>query len=137
MEHSSGGGVPVMAKISLILLVALFCGAAHAEDGEGRWAKRLWKMSIAAVAAGSIVDTQSSLGKHETNGLLANRQGVFSMQGIGLKLALAGAAVGTQQYLLHRHPAISGYKTGALINFAVAGTLTGVAVHNYGTRVAQ
>jgi hypothetical protein len=125
-----------MTKISLILLIALFCGAAHAEDGEGRWAKRFWKASIAAVAAGSIMDMQSSLGKHETNGLLANRQGIFSMQGVGLKLVLAGAAVGTQQYLLRRHPAVSGYKTGALINFAVAGTLSGVAIHNYGTRVA-
>jgi len=126
-----------MAKISLVLLVALSCGTAHAEDGDGRWAKRLWKASIAAVAAGSIVDMQSSLGKHETNGLLANQQGVFSMQGIGLKLAIAGAAIGTQQYLLHRHPAVSGYKTGALINFAVAGALSGVAVHNYGTRAVQ
>ena len=126
-----------MKRISLVLLVALFCGVAHAEDGEGRWAKRFWKASIAAVAAGSIVDMQSSLGKHEINGLLANQQGIFSMQGVGLKLALAGAAIGTQQYLLHRHPAASGYKTGALINFAVAGTLSGVAIHNYGTRVAQ
>ena len=126
-----------MAKTSLVLLVALCCGTACAEDGGGRWARRFWKASIAAVAAGSVVDLQSSLGKPETNGLLANRQGVFSMQGIGLKLALAGAAVGTQQYLLHRHPAVAGYKTGALINFAVAGTLSGVAVHNYGTRVAQ
>jgi hypothetical protein len=127
----------MMAKISLVLLVALFCGTAHAGDGDGRWAKRLWKASIAAVAAGSIVDMQSSLGKHETNGLLANQQGVFSMQGVGLKLAIAGAAIGTQQYLLHRHPAVSGYKTGALINFAVAGALSGVAVHNYGTRAVQ
>ena len=58
---------------------------------------------------------QSSFGKPESNGLLANRQGIFSTQGIGLKLALAGAAVGTQQYLLHKHPAAVGYKTGALI----------------------
>jgi hypothetical protein len=83
------------------------------------------------------MDMQSSLGKHETNGLLANRQGIFSAQGIGLKLALAGAAVGTQQYLLHRHPAASGYRTGALINFAVGGALGGIAVHNYGNRPVQ
>jgi len=127
-----------MLKTSLVLLVvALLCGPAYAEDAAGRWAKRFWKASILAVAAGSAVDMQSSLGKHETNGLLANRQGVFSVQGIGLKLMIAGAAVGTQQYLLNRHPAASGYKTGALINFAVAGALGGVAVHNYGTRPSQ
>jgi hypothetical protein len=126
-----------MQKTSLVLVLALFCAPAFAEDGANRWAKRLWKASIAAVAAGSVMDMQSSLGKHETNGLLANRQGVFSTQGIGLKLAIAGAAVGTQQYLLHKHPAASTYKTGAFINFAVAGALTGVAVHNYGIRPVQ
>lgn len=126
-----------MVKTSLVLLVALFCGPAYAENAPGRCAKRFWKASILAVAAGSVVDIQSSLGKYETNGLLANRQGIFSMQGIGLKLVIAGAAVGAQHYLLHRHPAASGYKTGSLINFAVAGALTGVAVHNYGNRPPQ
>ncbi len=126
-----------MHKSSLVLILVLFCAPAWAQDGGSKWGKRLWKASIAAVAAGSVLDIQSSLGKHETNGILANHQGVFSMQGVGLKLAIAGAAVGTQQYLLHKHPAASAYKTGALINFAVAGALGGVAVHNYGTRVVQ
>jgi hypothetical protein len=121
--------------------IALLCGSgsplAYGQDGEGKWARRLWKASIAAVAAGSAVDIHSSLGKPEANGLLANRQGVFSAQGIGLKLIIAGAAVGTQQYLLHKHPTASVYKTGAFINFAVAGTLGGVAVHNYGNRPVQ
>jgi hypothetical protein len=124
-----------MKLTSVFMVLTLFCSPAPAEDG--KWAKRLWKASIAAVAAGSVMDMQSSLGKHETNGLLANQQGVFSAQGVGLKLAIAGAALGTQHYLLHKHPAISGYKTGALINFAVAGTLTGVAMHNYGNRPVQ
>jgi hypothetical protein len=123
--------------MGLVLLCGQGSHLACAQDGEGKWAKRLWKASIAAVAAGSAVDIHSSLGKPEANGILANRQGVFSMQGIGLKLVIAGAAVGTQQYLLHKHPAASGYKTGALINFAVAGTLGGVAVHNYGNKPVQ
>jgi hypothetical protein len=122
-----------MAKLGLVLMLVLFCGSASAQEGEGRWAKRFWKASIVAVAVGSTLDIQSSLGKHETNGLLANQQGIFSMQGIGLKLAIAGAALGTQHYLLRRYPAVSTYKTGAIINFAVAGALSGVAVHNYGT----
>jgi hypothetical protein len=126
-----------MAKTSLVLVVALFCGPAFAEDGGGRFAKRLWRASIAAVAVGSALDMHSSMGKIETNGLLANRQGVFSMQSVGLKLAIAGAAIGTQHYLLHRNPAASSYKTGAWINFAVAGAMSGVAVHNYGNRPVQ
>ncbi len=126
-----------MKITSVVLGLVLFCGPAWAQDGEGKWARRLWKASIAAVAAGSVADMQSSLGKPETNQLLANRQGVFSAQGIALKLVIAGAAVGTQHYLLHKYPTASGYKTGAVINFAVAGALGGVAVHNYGNRAVQ
>jgi len=126
-----------MRIIVLILSMALFNWTAQAEDGGGKWAKRLWKVSLAAVAAGSAADIHSSLGRYETNSLLANRQGMFSAQGIGIKLAIAGAAVGTQQYLLHKHPTVSVYKTGALINFAVAGALGGVAIHNYGVSPAR
>jgi hypothetical protein len=126
-----------MQKTCLVLVMTLFSLPAWGEDGGGKWAKRVWKASIAAVAAGSVMDMQSSLGKHETNGLLANHQGVFSAQGIGLKLAITGAAVGAQQFMVHKHPTASKYKTGALINFAVAGALTGVAVHNYGVRPVQ
>ena len=126
-----------MAKLVLVLMVVTLCVPVFGQEGEGKWSKRFWKASIAAIAVGTAVDMHSSLGKVETNGVLANRQGVFSMQGIGLKLAIAGAAVGTQQYLLHRHPSISGYKTGALINFAVAGGLGAATVHNYGNRPVQ
>lgn len=121
----------------LVLAVTLFCFPAFSQEGGDKWPKRLWKASIAAMAAGTLVDIHSSLGKHETNGLLANQQGVFSTQGIGLKLAIAGAAVGVQQYLLHKHPATAGYKTGALVNFAAAGFLGGTALHNYGVKPAQ
>jgi hypothetical protein len=120
-----------MRKTSMILAVALFCAPVFAEDGKARLAKRLWKASIAAVAAGSAMDLQSSFGKHETNSLLANQQGVFSAQSAVLKLAIAGAALGTEEFLLRRHPSVSGYRTGAFLNLAVAGALTGVAIHNY------
>lgn len=122
---------------SLILFLALSGLPACAEDGGGKWGKRLWKASIAAVAAGSVMDLQSSLGKHETNGILANHNGVFSAQGVGIKLAIVGGAIGAQHFLQHKYPSASVYKTGALVNFAVAGALTGVAIHNYGTRPAQ
>lgn len=126
-----------MTKCSLVLILTLLGTPAWAEEGGGKWAKRLWRASLVAVAAGSAVDMHSSMGKIETNGILANRQGLFSAQSIGLKLAIAGAAVGTQRFLLHKHPTTSGYKTGALINFAVAGALGGVAAHNYGVRPVQ
>ena len=126
-----------MKATSVILALGLLSTPALAQDGNTKWAKRLWKASIAAVAAGSVMDIQSSLGKHETNGLLANHQGVFTMQGVGLKLAIAGGAIGAQHFLQHKYPSASVYKTGALVNFAVAGALTGVAVHNYGVRPVQ
>ena len=117
-----------------LVFLLLFCTSAWGQDNDGKWAKRLWRASIAAVVAGSAADLHSSLGRHETNGLLANRQGVFSLQGIGIKLAITGAAMGTQHYLVRKYPSTSAYKTGALINFAVAGALGGIAVHNYGNR---
>ena len=126
-----------MKIVSLILFASLFSPNALADDPGGKWVKRFWRASIAAVAAGSAADLHSSLGRHEVNGILANRQGMFSAQGIGIKLAIAGAAVGTQHYLLHRNPTANGYKTGMLINFAVAGALGGVAAHNYGVRPIQ
>jgi hypothetical protein len=126
-----------MKATSVILALGLLSTPALAQDGNTKWGKRLWKASIAAVAAGSVMDIQSSLGKHETNGILANHQGVFTMQGVGLKLAIAGGAIGAQHFLQHKYPSSSVYKTGALINFAVAGALTGVAVHNYGVRPVQ
>ena len=126
-----------MQMTTWILAAALFCSQAWAQDSGGKWPKRLWKASIAAVVAGSAVDIQSSFGKRETNGLLANGQGTFSMSGIGLKLALTGAALAGQHYMVHKHPMSAGYKTGALINFAFAGTLAGVAAHNYSVRPSQ
>jgi hypothetical protein len=126
-----------MRMSSLVLLIALWGTPACAEDSGGKWAKRLWRASIAAVIAGSAVDVHSSLGRHETNSLLANRHGVFSAQGIAVKLAIAGAAVGTQHYLLHKHPTVSAYKVGTILNFSVAGALGGVAAHNYSVRPVQ
>ncbi len=126
-----------MRKSSMVLVMALLSAPAWAGEGEGRWAKRLWLGSIAAVVAGSAVDLHSSMGKHETNGILANHQGMFTMQGVGIKLAIAGAAIGTQHFILHKNPTASAYKTGTLINFAVAGALGGVAAHNYNVRAVQ
>jgi len=126
-----------LRKSSLVLILILLGAPAWAEEREGKWVKRLWRASIVAVAAGSAVDLHSSLGKHETNSLLANRQGVFSAQGIGIKLAIAGAAVGTQHYLLRKHPATPAYKTGTFFNFAVAGAFGAIAAHNYSVRPVQ
>lgn len=139
-----------MRKLVKLMILVLTVAPVWAEDrlpfpespapqtvAKTHWSRRLWQASLAAVAAGSVVDMTSSLGKHETNGLLANHQGVFSTQGIGLKLVMAGAAVGTQQFLLHHHSSPRAYKTGALVNFAAAGAMTAAAVHNYHVKPVQ
>lgn len=126
----------VAILLTFFLLSSTF-GRAEEWPANGKWHKRLWKASLAALAAGSAMDIQSSLGKHEMNAMLANGSGNFAMQGIGLKLAIAGASAGTQHFLLKRNPSGSAYKMGAAINFAVAGALAGVAVHNYGTKSGQ
>jgi hypothetical protein len=56
---------------------------------------------------------------------------------MGIKLAITGAAIGAQHYMLHKHPTAPVYRTGALINFAVAGAPGAAAVHNYGIRPVQ
>ena len=54
---------------------------------------------------------------------------------IGLSLAGVGAGLpGRSSTLLHKRPANAVYKAGTIMNFAFAGTLGGVAVHNYGVR---
>ena len=126
----------VAILLAFFLLYSNF-GRAEEWPANGKWHKRLWKASLAALAAGSAMDIQSSLGKHEMNAMLANGSGNFAMQGIGLKLAIAGASAGTQHFLLKRNPSGSAYKMGAAINFAVAGALAGVAVRNYGTKAGQ
>lgn len=126
-----------MQKMFLALITVVLCVHASAEDCGEKWPKRLWKASIAAVAAGSVLDVTSSLGKNETNGLLANQQGVFSASGVALKLAISGAALGAQRYLVHRYPGPATYKTGALLNFSVAGALGGAAAHNYAVHTSH
>lgn len=133
-----------MRKIAILLTFFLFSTAfGRAEEwpangnGNEKLHKRLWRASLAALAAGSAMDIQSSMGKHEVNGMLANHSGTFAAQGIGLKLAIAGAAAGTQHFLLKRNPSGQAYKMGTAINFAVAGTLVGASVHNYGTKAGR
>lgn len=90
--------------------------------------RKLWKWSVAALAAGSAVDAMSSWGHREANPLLRGPDGRFSARGIGLKAAIAGSAVAAQWALQRKNPGAA--KGMAFANFGMAGTFTGAAVYN-------
>ena len=67
-----------------------------------RWS-RLWKASLAAVAAGAAADSVSSWGRCQRNPVLANGSGRFSARGLAIKLAVTGVVLGNQyRWLRHR-----------------------------------
>ncbi len=89
---------------------------------------KLWRISVAALAAGSTADAWSSYGRTEANPLLQGPGGQFSARGIGLKAAIAGGAVATQWFLQRKHP--DSAKAFAVTNFGMAAVFSGIAVRN-------
>jgi len=101
--------------------------------------KRLWQVSLVTLSVANVVDVHSSLGKREMNSALAGPSGTFGTRGILLKSGMQGGLLGIEYLIMRRHardlafnPARSKlYRTLAIINFASAAALTGVAAHNY------
>ncbi len=89
---------------------------------------KLWRLSVAALAAGSAADAWNSYGRPELNPLLRSPGGIFSARGIGIKAAVAGGGVAAQWLVLRRRPDAA--RAAAITNFGVAGLFTGVAVRN-------
>jgi hypothetical protein len=94
-------------------------------------AQKLWRVSVAALAAVNAMDVQSSWHKHELNSTLADANGTFGAQGALIKLGMQGGLVGVE-YLLTRHrPSARLYRAVSIINFGVAAGIGSVAGHNY------
>ena len=91
---------------------------------------RLWKTSIAVMAAASAIDLLSSLGKRELNPLLRGSDGRFGARGIVLKSALTGGALVSQVLMVRKNPRAAPYAVVA--NIGVAGLFTSAAIHNFG-----
>lgn len=89
---------------------------------------KLWRWSVAALAAGSAADAWSSYGRPEANPLLRNSSGRFSVQAIGIKAAVAGGVVAAQWLMLRKRPESA--RAAAITNFGMAGVFTGVALRN-------
>jgi hypothetical protein len=99
----------------------------HSERPRG--VSRLWKASVAMLAASSIADVHSSWGRLEANPLLRGPNGRFSMQGAVLKTMIVSGVIGAQYLMLRNHPKASKY--GAFTNLIVAGAVSAAAVSNY------
>ena len=116
------GGV----RVVLVLVLA----SAPAWSGQG-WKKR-WIASAVGLAAASLVDARSSLGRYEGNPLLRNERGQFAAgRGIAMKAGATGGMVVIQGILARRRPEL--YKPSSLVNLGAAGAF-GVAAWRNGSR---
>ena len=88
---------------------------------------KLWRLSVAALAAGSTADAWSSYGHVEANPLLGGGSR-FSGRAIGLKAAVAGGVIAGQWLLMRKHPESA--RAAAITNFGMAAVFSGVAMHN-------
>jgi hypothetical protein len=118
------------------LVVCLLCSATlFAENNRvlehprpGARPSKLWRLSVAALAATTAADAWSSYGRVEANPLLRDSRGRFSAQAIGIKAAVAGSVVATQWLMLRKRPEAA--RMAAITNFGMAGVFTGVAARN-------
>lgn len=104
--------------ISFVLLVTSASAADH-------WAKKLWHVSLATLAASNFADAYTSYGKAEGNMLLANGNGTFGTRSALIKSGIAGGAI-VGQYLLSRKARSPRaqqrlYKIWAVENLAMSG----------------
>jgi hypothetical protein len=103
----------------------LTAGILSAEGAEGG-AKRLWKWSLAAVAAGNTADVMTSVGRHELNPVLG--VGQFGPRATGTKVGISAAVVGLQYVLVRRRPEAA--RKLAFVNFGLAAATGGAAAYN-------
>lgn len=94
-----------------------------------RGLSRLWKVSVALLAASSVADVHSSWGRLEANPLLRGPNGRFSTQGVVLKTMIVSGVIGAQYLMLRNHPRASKY--GAVTNLIMAGVISAAAASNY------
>lgn len=86
---------------------------------------------MAVLAAANVMDARSSVGRYETNPLLQNGQGRFSVgRGIAVKSAASGGMILVQLLLQKRMPEQRLEKQAAIVNFAAAAAVGATAYKN-------
>lgn len=108
---------------------------AQPETAHDRKINRIWVSALIAIAAANAFDAGSSWGKMEGNSLLASSDGTFGGKGLAIKSATAGALIIPQILLLRHHESLKG--RAAIGDFATAGLLTGVSIHNLSVRAPK
>ena len=93
--------------------------------------KTLWRASATTLAVANALDSHSSWGKPELNGLLAGPNHTFGSRGAIVKLAFQGSLLGAEYLITRGHPSGRLYRALAFINFGASAAITSVAVHNY------
>jgi hypothetical protein len=91
---------------------------------------RAWKVSALALAGASALDVASSWGKCcERNPLLAASDRRFGTRAVAIKSGALGGQLLLQYFAVKKSPKLA--KVLSVVNFAGAGALTYVAVHNF------
>ena len=99
---------------------------------EGSRKNKLWRASLFVLASASAADACTSWGQLEANPLVRGANGAFGVRSATMKVSLTGAAMLLQWRMARRDPRMTPYFATA--NMAVAGVLTGAAVHAARTR---
>jgi hypothetical protein len=110
-------------------LLAPSAGSAQQPRPRG---KRLWVTSALSLAAASVLDTTSSLGRYEANPLLRNTQGRFSAgRAVAWKSGAIGGTLLAQFLAARKKPHDNLYRPLTIMNFGATGLVSATAVRNY------
>jgi len=127
----------MILRLACFALLSVTCFAqsrhitiAHVEDTPPRHTSRLWVASCVALVAATSADMASSWGRNEANPILRSADGRFGARGVSIKLAMAGAMIAPQFFVMKRAP--GSQRLFTIANFLQAGLYTGVAIRNYG-----
>jgi hypothetical protein len=110
-----------------LILLALLCSVSCLAEE-----RKLWKWSVVALAASTAADCHSSFGMREANPLLRPAGHRFGAGSVALKAGVVGALLVGQKLLFPGRA--KNTKTWTVVNFSMAATTAGFAVHNYRIR---
>lgn len=112
----------MLIRALAVLLLSAVALSAEVPGGKSR----LWKWSIALLAAANVSDVATSIGHYEMNPVLG--RGRFSGRDAGIKFGISSGSVVIQSLILRRRPAAE--RKAAYFNFALAGVTGGIAARN-------
>ena len=112
----------------LVFRASLWPNGLSIEDQRDRKVNRLWLGAIAAVVAANAFDAGSSWGKREGNSFLASPDGTFGTKGASIKAGITAGMIIPQILLLRGKSNLK--KRVAIVDYAEAGIITAVSVHN-------